>query len=193
MTQAEHGPQAAPRQRAVRRISFGRLLTIALLCALAYVAYPWASLALYAMRLNAMPVPNVVQIPVAEVEQRALRDTWQASRTAGRRHEGIDIFAKKGTPVIAATEGIVLRTEETPLGGKVVWVLGPGGQHHYYAHLDRVADVVAYQRLAAGAVLGYVGNTGNARGTPPHLHYGVYGQGGAINPYPLLAPRRPAR
>jgi murein DD-endopeptidase MepM/ murein hydrolase activator NlpD len=67
-------------------------------------------------------------------------------------------------------------------------VLGPGGQRHYYAHLDRFAGVFAGMRVQAGTLLGYVGNSGNAKGTPPHLHYGIYTASGAINPYPLLAP-----
>lgn len=160
-----------------------------LLAGLAYLAYPWLSLALYAIKLTSMPLPASVAMPVEGVQSRALRDTWQAARGAGRRHEGIDIFAEKGTPVLAATEGIVQRREETRLGGKVVWVLGPGGQHHYYAHLDGFAALERGQRIEAGALLGFVGNTGNASNTPPHLHYGVYGAGGAINPYPLLASR----
>lgn len=65
-------------------------------------------------------------------------------------------------------------------------MLGPGGQRHYYAHLDSFSDVRAGMRVEAGRVLGYVGTSGNAAGTPPHLHYGVYEAGGAINPYPLL-------
>ena len=65
-------------------------------------------------------------------------------------------------------------------------MLGPGGQRHYYAHLDRYADIENGQRVRPGTVLGYVGTTGNAKGTPPHLHYGIYASGGAINPYPFL-------
>ncbi len=169
------------------------MITVAVLCALAYFAFPWASLAWYAMRLSAMPAPVTLQLPVAEVEPRALKNTWHAARGADRRHEGIDIFADKGTPVLAASEGIVLSTGETPLGGKVVWVMGPGGQRHYYAHLDQFGQVAPYQRIAPSAVLGFVGNTGNARGTPPHLHFGVYTEGGVINPYPLLVARTPAQ
>ncbi len=86
----------------------------------------------------------------------------------------------------ATTEGIVLRRDHTSLGGNVVWILGPGGQRHYYAHLDSFAYVSIGQRIQAGTVLGYVGNTGNAKTTPPHLHYGIYGNAGAINPFPLL-------
>jgi murein DD-endopeptidase MepM/ murein hydrolase activator NlpD len=98
----------------------------------------------------------------------------------------MDIFAPRGRPVLAATEGIVLGVGLDRLGGKVVWVLGPGGQRHYYAHLDRYGDVWPGQRIAAGQVIGYVGNTGNARGGPTHLHYGIYTAAGPIDPYPLL-------
>lgn len=141
---------------------------------------------LYAVRLGHMPVPPVVQMPVRGIERASIRDTWQAGRGPNRKHEGIDIFAPRGTPVQSATEGIVMRVGENRLGGQVVWVLGPGGQRHYYAHLDRFSDVRTGMRVEAGRVLGYVGNTGNAITTPPHLHYGIYETGGAINPYPLI-------
>jgi len=103
--------------------------------------------------------------------------------------EGIDIFARVDTPVIASTEGIVTRVGTNSLGGKVVWVMGPSGQRHYYAHLNEYANIHAGQRIDVGTVLGFVGNTGNARGTPHHLHYGVYTRNGAVNPYPLLVPK----
>lgn len=76
------------------------------------------------------------------------------------------------------------------LGGKVVWVLGPGGQRHYYAHLDAWSVLRKGERIQAGTILGYVGNSGNARGTPPHLHYGIYTPSGPVNPYPLLRGKR---
>jgi len=142
----------------------------------------------YRLRLLAMPAPAQVAMPLHTVKAHRLRDTWHADRPGGRRHEGIDIFASRGTPVHASTQGIVTRIGRNRLGGNVVWVLGPGGQRHYYAHLDRFAQVKVGQRIETGSVLGYVGNTGNAHSTPPHLHYGVYGRGGAINPFPLLVP-----
>ncbi len=134
-----------------------------------------------------------LHLPVAGVGRSALRDSWWAARSGGRRHEGIDVFADKGTPVLATTQGIMLRRGRSRLGGNVVWVLGPGRQRHYYAHLDRFSDVSLGQRIEPGTVLGYVGNTGNAQTTPPHLHYGIYSRSGAINPFPLLAkvPVRP--
>jgi murein DD-endopeptidase MepM/ murein hydrolase activator NlpD len=147
---------------------------------------PWLKNMLYAMRLASMPVPAVLPVPVRGVEPRGLRDTWHGARSEGRKHEGIDIFARRGTAVTSSTEGIVLRVSTNRLGGQVVWVLGPGGQRHYYAHLDRYAEIADGQRVRAGTVLGYVGTTGNAAGTPPHLHYGIYEAAGAINPYPML-------
>jgi peptidoglycan LD-endopeptidase LytH len=169
--------------------TFLRSLVLALILLAAWgLTGPWVRHALYAVQLASMPTPTLLAIPVNGVKAQALRDTWHASRSQGRRHEGIDIFAKRGTAVRSATEGIVLRLGTNRLGGLVVWVLGPGGQRHYYAHLDGYADVRAGMRIEQGRVLGYVGNTGNAKNTPPHLHYGVYDAGGAINPYPLLRP-----
>lgn len=162
------------------------LVLLALAAVLFVKAYPWIDAAIYAMRLTMMPAPVTLPMPVAQVRRKAIRDTWHASRPPARRHEGIDIFAEKGTPVLSTTEGMVLRRQETALGGYVVWVLGPGGHRHYYAHLDQPALLTARDRVQAGSVLGYVGNTGNAKTTPPHLHYGIYTGAGAVNPYPFL-------
>lgn len=146
---------------------------------------PLAETPLYGALLSLQHAPVVLPVPVAGVGQRQLSDTWGAARSSGRRHEGIDIFARKGTPVRSTTEGIVLRLGTSRLGGKHVWVMGPGGQRHYYAHLDKQAALQTGDRVLPGTVLGTVGNTGNAAGTPPHLHYGIYQQG-AQNPYPYL-------
>ncbi|MEI2416243.1 M23 family metallopeptidase [Orrella sp. JC864] len=147
---------------------------------------PIAKTPFYALRLALKPAPETLPVPVQGVPPAALADTWGAPRGNGRRHEGIDIFAPRGRPVLSATEGIVTRKGSSPLGGNIVWVMGPGRQMHYYAHLDRHGSVEPGDRVQAGTPLGTVGNTGNARGTPPHLHYGIYQAGGAINPYPLL-------
>lgn len=164
-----------------------RSLFVAVVLVLGYgLLEPYIERALYSMRLAAMPKPQALPVPVEGVRQRALRDTWGGARSEGRKHEGIDIFAKRGTPVLSSTEGIVTNVGTNRLGGLVVWVLGPGGQRHYYAHLDGYSDVQPGMRIEAGRVLGHVGNTGNAKGTPPHLHYGIYDTDGAINPYPLL-------
>lgn len=135
--------------------------------------------------------PPKLPVPVEEVASKDLEDTWGAPRSGNRRHEGIDIFAPLGRPVTSTTNGVVFKVGEDSLGGRVVRVLGPGWQWHYYAHLDRFSDVKPGSIVHQGTVLGYVGNTGNASGTPHHLHYGVYRfLGGAQNPYPLLATDR---
>jgi murein DD-endopeptidase MepM/ murein hydrolase activator NlpD len=158
------------------------------LIAVGGILYPWLGSIAYALKLTSLPAPATLPVPVAGVKPAQLADTWGGARSGGRRHEGIDIFAKRGTPVLSSTEGIVLRVGANNLGGQVVWVLGPGGQRHYYAHLDRYGDVRAGMRVMPGSIVGYVGNTGNAAATPPHLHYGIYTVGGAVNPYPLLHP-----
>ena len=127
-------------------------------------------------------------MPVHGVPVKRVANTWKAPRSGGRRHDGQDIFAKKGTPVVSATDGIVVRIGTSSLGGKIVSVMGNGGRVYYYAHLDRYAETLKVgDDVKAGTTLGYVGNTGNARTTPPHLHFGVYTATGAMNPLPLLA------
>ena len=126
--------------------------------------------------------------PVQGATPRAVQSTFGDPRDSGRRkHEGIDIFAARGTPVVAAVDGFVSRSTENRLGGKVVWLWSPTrGIALYYAHLDRHA-VSPGARVTAGEVLGYVGNTGNARGTAPHLHFGIYAsRGGAVDPLPFV-------
>lgn len=176
-----------------------RLFILAALAALAAWAWPRlpdaARAPWHMARMAWLDAPVSLPVPVQGVAARRLADTWGAARAGGRTHQGIDIFARRGTPVLSATEGVVTRVGTNELGGQVVWVMGPGRQMHYYAHLDGYADIRRGQLVAPGDVLGFVGNTGNAKGTPPHLHYGIYATGGALNPYPLLtapAPTEPA-
>ena len=137
-------------------------------------------------RVTTTPAPLALAIPVQGVAQRALHDSWHAPRGGGRKHQGIDIFARRGTPVVSPVNGLVTHVGQDRLGGNVVRVLGPGRQTHYFAHLDGFAEIKPWDIVAAGDVIGYVGNSGNARGGSPHLHYGIYAASGAINPYPLL-------
>ncbi len=139
-------------------------------------------------RLRAEPSPNLLRVPVSGVRVRRLVDTWGGIRNGNRRHEGIDIFAPRGTAVVAATYGIVSIVGQNQLGGNVVWIAGPGRERHYYAHLEAFAAISEGAEVMIGDTLGYVGDTGNARGTPTHLHYGIYTDSGAINPYPKLIP-----
>lgn len=129
-----------------------------------------------------------LEFPLSRVSPRAAHGPFGTPRDGGRRrHEGIDIFAPRGTPAVAAVDGWVTGAATNRLGGNVVWLWSPArGIALYYAHLDRHA-VTRGDRVAAGDVVGYVGTTGNARGTPPHLHFGVYARGeGAIDPAPFV-------
>lgn len=122
--------------------------------------------------------------PVPGRGRSNIQSLFGASRSSGRReHQGIDIFAPRGTPVVAAADGYISSTSPNELGGNVVWLWDPARGHSlYYAHLDRHA-VSSGQRVRRGDVVGFVGNTGNARTTAPHLHFGIYRRGhGAIDP-----------
>src|SRR5687767_2010004 len=122
--------------------------------------------------------------PVPGAGRRNIQSLFGASRSSGRReHQGIDIFAPRGTPAVAAADGWISSTTPNALGGNVVWLWDSARGHTlYYAHLDRQA-VSAGQRVRKGDVVGFIGNTGNARTTAPHLHFGIYRRGqGAIDP-----------
>ena len=126
--------------------------------------------------------------PVSGRDSRAVKSYFGAERDAGaREHHGIDIFAPRGTPVVAAARGVVRSIAPNNLGGNVVWLSDVDrGQTLYYAHLDR-HNVTAGQHVEIGDTLGFVGNTGNARTTPPHLHFGVYRRGqGPRDPFPFV-------
>jgi len=132
--------------------------------------------------------------PVAGKGNSAAQSFWGAIRDGGsRNHEGVDIFAARGTPVVAAVEGIVMRTGNQGLGGKQVWLRdGILGNSLYYAHLDSVMTT-AGTRVEPGDTLGTVGSTGNAEGGSPHLHFGIYSAGGAVDPWPFLRIRDAAK
>jgi len=162
---------------------------LALLGAAAYWSWhqPFMARPRMLWELSRMPPPVAVSMPVDGVSIGQVADTYGAPRGSDRSHEGVDIFAPRGTPVLSATRGVVSSLREGGLGGRQVWVYGPSGQRHYYAHLDAWEPGLAEGDVVLeGSVLGFVGDTGNARGTPPHLHYGIYGPGGAIDPLPLL-------
>src|SRR6266513_972324 len=131
-----------------------------------------------------------LEMPVQGVSKSQVGDSWHVPREGDRLHEGQDIFAKRGTPVLSATDGYVVRIGENSLGGQTVSVLGAGGRVYYYAHLDSYAPNLSIgDHVTTETVLGYVGTTGNAAGTPPHLHFGVYAREGALNPLPLFSDR----
>ncbi len=141
-------------------------------------------------KLYTQSAESRIAMPLEDVSRREVADTWQAPRGTGRRHEGQDIFAAKGTPILSATNGYVYKVGENNLGGQTVSVIGKGGRVYYYAHLDAYAKGIEVgDRVTTRTVLGYVGTTGNAQGTPPHLHFGIYTMTGAMNPLPLLTDR----
>ncbi|MFC3199021.1 peptidoglycan DD-metalloendopeptidase family protein [Parapedobacter deserti] len=127
--------------------------------------------------------------PVAPSAKQHIGSVFGDARDGGsRKHEGIDIFAARHTPVVAAADGVVARVGDNRLGGKVVWLRPKGRQINlYYAHLDSQL-VFSGQPVRTGDTLGLMGNTGNARTTPPHLHFGIYRSGGAVDPLPFVRP-----
>ncbi len=133
-----------------------------------------------------------VVFPIQGPYSTPLIDSWGFPRMTGTPdehwHEGIDIFAPLGSDLVAAERGVVTRIGSGRLGGLRLWLKGQSGTSWYYAHLsDFAPGLTEGQVVEAGQVIGYVGNTGNAVGTPYHLHMQIHPNGGdPINPYPLL-------
>jgi len=121
---------------------------------------------------------------------RELTDTFGAARSGGRRHEGIDIFAPEGTPIHAVAGGTIVQGFQNKLSGNVVRIQGDDGRFYFYAHLqDGTFDHLEVgERVNAGQVIGGVGHTGNAAGTPDHLHFQVRENGEWLNPFDFLKP-----
>lgn len=117
--------------------------------------------------------------------RRSFTDTWGAPRPGGRRHLGVDVFAARGTPVVASVSGVV---EHAPgaVAGLAYYLHGDDGNTYYGSHLDVL--IARPGRVQRGALLGRVGTTGNAQGTPPHLHFELKQAGRtSVNPYPTVA------
>jgi murein DD-endopeptidase MepM/ murein hydrolase activator NlpD len=125
-----------------------------------------------------------LEFPVVGYDNTAIGSGFGALRDGGRRrHHGVDIFAPRHTPVVAASRAYVVYVGDDPTGGRVIWLKdSKRSLHIYYAHLQK-QDVKRYTWVEPGQVIGTVGNTGNARTTPPHLHFGTYEMGyGPIDP-----------
>lgn len=135
-------------------------------------------------------------IPVAGVREGDLKDSYGAGRSGGRKHKGVDIFAPDGTPVLAASGGVIVKRATSALGGVSLYLRDADGRTiYYYAHLQRYrAGLKEGDLVRAGDVIAYVGHTGNAPAGNPHLHFAVYTvsdpnrwwRGRDLNPYPLL-------
>lgn len=137
-----------------------------------------------------------IGIPVAGAIVNQLQDTFDEGRDGGRLHKALDIMAPRGTPVVAADSGRILRIGTSTLGGNVIYATDPLGLIvYYYAHLDAYRPGLTQgEKIARGDTLGFVGTTGNAPKDTPHLHFqimrmpsdGKYWDGDPINPYPLI-------
>lgn len=151
----------------------------------------------------ATPTPLLAKgallLPVQGIEPSALHDTYSEQRGGGSRtHEALDIPAPRGTPVLSATGGRVLKLFDSKAGGKMVYAADSSERFILmYAHLDAYAPGLADgQPLKRGQVIGVVGTTGNAPPNVPHLHFAiarsndvrVWWKGEPVNPFPLLAP-----
>lgn len=146
------------------------------------------------VQVNSLRNPNLIRIgadlvvpgppwlcPVAGPRQ--FSDSWGQPREGGRRHLGIDVFAARGTPVVASVGGTVVHANGL-VAGNAFYLKGDDGNTYYGAHLDTLG---ATGRVERGAQLGTVGSTGNAKGTTPHLHFEIKpGGGDPVSPFPSL-------
>jgi murein DD-endopeptidase MepM/ murein hydrolase activator NlpD len=136
-----------------------------------------------------------LKIPVDRIEEDDLRDTFSDSRN-GRLHEALDIMAPRHTGVRAVEDGRIAKLFSSKAGGITIYMFDPSETFcYYYAHLDRYArGLEEGQQVRRGDLLGYVGSTGNASPTAPHLHFAIFRltserqwwKGEPINPYPVF-------
>lgn len=138
-----------------------------------------------------------LMVPVEGLSAKGVRDTFNAARSGNRSHRAIDFLAPRGTPVLSADDGRVLRLSRNTLGGITIYAIDSSERFvYYYAHLDRYREGLEKgARLTRGELIGYVGTTGNAPENVPHLHFqvmrwpedGAYWNGIALDPLPLFA------
>jgi peptidoglycan LD-endopeptidase LytH len=147
----------------------------------------WIEFQKYSASVSNQTAPERLPIPVARVKRIQIVDTWGGERSEGRKHEGVDIFAPTGTPIYSATDGIVIKKGWNRLGGNTVTIWGAGDKRYYYAHLSKYANIKDGQIVTRGTLIGFVGNSGDASSTPPHLHFGIYDKNWkASNPFGKL-------
>jgi len=135
-------------------------------------------------------------VPVAGADMSKVEDTFYEARDGGRTHRAIDILAPRGTPILAADDGKILRMTSNTLGGITMYTVDPLSRLvYYYAHMDHYNDAMSPGRaIVKGDTLGFVGTTGNAPKDTPHLHFqvmrwpadGKYWNGEPIDPYEEL-------
>jgi murein DD-endopeptidase MepM/ murein hydrolase activator NlpD len=149
------------------------------------------------MHAGAGAAPGKLLLPVEGIKPSQLTDTFNQARGKERHHEALDIMAPKGTRVLAAADGKVVKLFTSKPGGLTIYQFDPTEKYaYYYAHLDHYADGIKEgMDIKRGDLIGYVGTTGNADANAPHLHFAVFEltpekqwwKGTPVNPYPLLA------
>lgn len=145
--------------------------------------------------VSATVAPTLMVSPIAGLTANELHDSFE-QRRASARHEAIDIMEPRGTPVHAVVDGVIAKLFLSKPGGNTIYLFDDAGEFcYYYAHLDRYAEsLYEGMRVSRGQVIAYVGSTGNAASSAPHLHFTIFKlgpekrwwQGAPINPYPIL-------
>lgn len=139
-------------------------------------------------RANPDYVKGHLVIPVAGVQRHSLRDSFGDPRSGGRSHQGIDIMAPRWSQAVSAVHGRVESISTGSRSGKSLWISGADGRSYFYAHLEEWAEGLRRgTRVRPGDLVGYVGNSGNAIHTPPHLHFEIRDRRRVVNPYYELA------
>lgn len=141
--------------------------------------------------------PRSLIIPVSGVPNGLLSDNYDDQRSGGREHRAIDIMAERGTPVLAADDGKIVKLFDSDRGGLTIYQFDPTETYsYYYAHLDAYTKTLEEgQTVKRGEVIGYVGTSGNAPDSAPHLHFQIseldedksWWLGEPMNPFPVLA------
>ncbi|MBL7980970.1 MAG: M23 family metallopeptidase [Flavobacteriales bacterium] len=133
-----------------------------------------AILGLLTIVLVGLVLPHPKGNPVAGADNNSYnaRSFWYYPWGHSGTHKGVDVFAPIGTDVKSTTGGLVLYTGQLAMGGNMVLVIGPKWRLHYFAHLHTI-NTSSFRWCAAGSIIGTVGDSGNAKGKPPHLHYSI--------------------
>jgi len=141
-------------------------------------------------KINRLPDDRVDELPIPVLFGLTLDDIWPSFGDARggetRLHEGLDILAPEGTPIVSPTEAVVIGKGTWSGAGLYVVTANPGGEEFSYMHLDAIADIRRGDVLDTGDLIGYVGDTGNAKGGPAHLHFEIERKGKVRDPYPRI-------
>lgn len=149
----------------------------------------WRSSNSIGNKIDNLDSDKVIDLPVPilfGVTPDNLYSSFGDPRSGGRTHEGLDIMAPRGAPVVTPTDAVVIRTGVGDTAGNYVYTANPGGETFAYMHLNEIANINEGDELQKGELIGYVGNTGNASGGATHLHFEIRDNDVATDPYPRL-------